>query len=113
MAYTLFRYPSPAVNDVIELPTSFEKVKIWIIPVSGQTLRLEGVPDLMTSTPQQEIEVPRIGGHSPYTFKVMAAAGSPANVYFLIERTGGEPDADYWKIESVDADGTIHYEEEA
>lgn len=113
MAYTLFRYPSPAVNDVIELPTSFEKVKVYITSGgTGINLRLEGVPDLTPTNYNHEIEVPRIAGHSPYTFKVLAAAGSIANVYFLIERTGGTPDANYWKIESVDPDGTIHYEEE-
>lgn len=113
MAYTLYRYPTPAVNDIIELPTSFEKVLIYIPSGgSGINLRLEGVPDITPTNYRQEIEVPRVGGHSPYTFTVLAAAGSISNVYFLIERFGGTPDENYWKIESVDPDGTLHYEEE-
>lgn len=108
MSLSLFTYPSPALNAVIELPASFEKVTIKTLASSGP-VTLNGA--FRISTTAQTYEFPRIGGHSPYTFKVTAITGTVDALVFIIERFGGEPDADYWTIESVDADGTLHYEE--
>lgn len=109
-------HASPKANDIIQLPFSFEKAKFWVITQGDYTVRIEGVPELSVAKNSyvQEIEVPRLGGHSPNTVKITAVNPTSVNaVYWLIERTGGAPDENYWKIESVDPDGTIHYAEES
>lgn len=62
------------------------------------------------NNPAVEIEAPVIGGHSPITLDVVSVAGAPSGLNFLIEEIGQEADEKYWTIESIDPDGTIHYE---
>lgn len=114
MSLVLYNRTVIANGNKITLPASFKKVRIFQTAWSeSQYCILAQAGRIDANNPAIEIEVPAIGGRSPITFDVTTVGGSPSGLKFLIEELGQTPDENYWKIESVDPDGTIHYEEGA
>lgn len=113
MSLTLYVRTTLANGNVIKLPASFKKVRIfqnsW---TEAQYCIIKQAGKIDANHPALEIEAPVIGGHSPITFDVVSVIGSPSQLNFLIEEIGQTADENYWKIESIEPDGTIHYEEE-
>lgn len=113
MSLTLYVRTTLANGNVIKLPASFKKVRIfqnsW---TEAQYCIIKQAGKIDANHPALEIEAPVIGGHSPITLDVVSVNGSPSQLNFLIEEIGQTADENYWKIESVDPDGTLHYEGE-
>lgn len=113
MSLVLYNRTTLANGNKLTLPTSFKKVRIFQTGwTEAQICSLKQAGRIDANNPAVEIEAPVIGGHSPITIDVVSVAGSPPGLKILIEEIGQTPDEKYWEIESVDPDGTIHYEKE-
>lgn len=114
MSLILYNRTTLANGNKITLPASFKKVRIFQTGwTESQNCNLKQAGRIDANNPVLEIEAPVIAGRSPITLDVVSVTGSPPGLKFLIEEIGQTPDEKYWEIESVDPDGTIHYEEEA
>lgn len=114
MSLILYTRTMLASGNKITLPTSFKKVRIFQTGwTESQYCTLAQAGRIDANNPVLEIEVPVIAGRSPITFDVTTVGGTPPSLKFLIEEIGQTPDEKYWEIETVDPDGTIHYEGEA
>lgn len=114
MSLVLYNRTIIANGNKITLPSSFKKVRIFQTGwTESQYCILAQAGRIDANNPALEIEVPVIAGRSPITIDVTTVGGTPPGLKFLIEEVGQTPDENYWKIESVDPDGTIHYEEGA
>lgn len=114
MSLILYDRTTLANGNKITLPTSFKKVRIFQTSWSDtQSCNIKQAGKIDASNPVLEIEAPVIAGRSPITLDVVSVTGAPPGLKFLIEEIGQSPDEKYWEIESVDPDGTIHYEEGA
>lgn len=112
MTLVLYTKTLLASGNKITLPASFKKVRIFQTGwTESQYCILAQAGRIDANNPVLEIEVPVIAGRSPITIDVTTVGGTPPSLKFLIEEVGQTPDENYWKIESVDPDGTIHYEE--
>lgn len=113
MSLVLYNRTTLANGNKITLPTSFKKVRIFQTGwTESHSCNLKQAGRIDANNPAVEIEAPVLGGHSPITIDVVSVAGTPPGLKFLIEEIGQTPDEKYWEIESVDPDGTIHYEGE-
>lgn len=114
MSLVLYNRTILANGNKITLPTSFKKVLIFQTGwTEAQSCNLKQAGRIDANNPSVEIEAPVIGGRSPITLDVVSVNGTPPGLKFLIEEIGQTPDEKYWEIESIDPDGTIHYEGEA
>lgn len=114
MSLILYTRTTLANGNKITLPATFKKLRIFQSSwTEAQYCIIKQAGRIDTSNRALEIEAPVIGGHSPITLDVVSVAGAPSGLNFLIEETGQDADEKYWEIESVDPDGTIHYEEGA
>lgn len=114
MSLVLYNRTTLAAGNKITLPTSFKKVRIFQTGwTEAQSCNIQQAGRIDVSNPVLEIEAPVIAGRSPITLNIVSVNGTPPGLKFLIEETGQTPDEKYWEIESVDPDGTIHYEEGA
>lgn len=114
MSLILYNRTTLANGNKITLPASFKKVRIFQTGwTESQTCNLKQAGRIDANNPVLEIEAPVIAGRSPITLDVVSVTGAPPGLKFLIEEIGQTPDEKYWEIESVDPDGTIHYEEGA
>lgn len=112
MSLILYTRTLIASGNKITLPASFKKVRIFQTGwTESQYCVLSQAGRIDANNPALEIEVPVIAGRSPITFDVTSVGGTPPSLKFLIEEIGQEADENYWKIESVEPDGIIHYEE--
>lgn len=111
MSLILYTRTTLANGNKITLPTPFKKVRIFQSSwTESQYCIIKQAGKIDANNPAVEIEASVIGGHSPITLDVVSVAGAPSGLNFLIEEIGREADEKYWTIESIDLDGTIHYE---